>query len=246
MWKNEKISVVIPAHNEEETVREIVEEVFREAPVDEVVVVDNNSIDGTAEEIKKTKARLVFEEKKGYGNALIKGLAEATGDLVMLFDADGNFPAKDIRKLLEYSDDFDFVKGTRARKELTEKGIYDSLTTRIGILANVVVAKFQQFLFRGPALTDAGCTLRLIRRKSLKKIMPYFTVGGGHFLVDMTNLAMLAKIKTVEVPVLFTKRRGGKSKHGSFRGLAKIAVAMVLHTIKQRLLSLFGYYKFDQ
>jgi glycosyltransferase involved in cell wall biosynthesis len=246
MWNGKTVSVIIPAYNEEATVREIVEEVYRSAPVDEVIVVNNNSTDRTAEEAGKTRARILFEERPGYGFALRKGLENARGDYIVLFDADGNFAAPDIQKLLVYTDCFDLVKGTRARRELVEEGVYPRWLLGLVMIANVMVSKFQQMLFRGPVLTDAGCTLRLIKRDALRVLLPEVTVGGAHFLVDLTNLAMIAKIKIIEVPVRFTKRRGGYSKHGAFVGLAGIGVRMVLHTIRQRIRAWFGQYRLIQ
>jgi glycosyltransferase involved in cell wall biosynthesis len=242
MWNGKKVSVVIPAFNEESTVREIVEEVFLEAPVDEVIVVDNNSTDRTAEEAAKTNARIVSEHRPGYGFALRRGLENAIGEYIVLFDADGNFAAADIIKLLVYTDCFDFIKGTRSRSELVEEGTYRPLLSWLVMVANVVVAKFQQILFRGPVLTDAGCTLRLIKRDALQRLLPFITIGGAHFQTDFTNLAMIAKLKIIEVPVRFTKRRGGYSKHGAFFGLARIAVQMTLLTIKQRICCWLGRY----
>jgi glycosyltransferase involved in cell wall biosynthesis len=243
MWNGKTVSVVVPAYNEETTVRVIVEEVYREAPVDEVIVVNNNSTDRTAEEAGKTRARILFEPRMGYGFALRKGLENATGHYIVLFDADGNFAAPDIRKLLAYTDCFDFVKGTRARRELVEKGTYPPFLSWLVLAANVIVSKFQQTLFHGPVVTDAGCTLRLIKRDVVHMLLPAMTVGGAHFQVDLTNLAMIAGVRTIEVPVRFTRRRGGYSKHGAFFGLSGVAIQMVLHTIKQRFLSWFGYYR---
>jgi glycosyltransferase involved in cell wall biosynthesis len=242
MWNGKKISVVIPAYNEESTIREIVEEVYGAAPVDEVIVVNNNSTDGTLAEARKTKATVVREERRGYGFALRKGVEEASGDYIVFFDADGNFAADDIMKLLSYTDCFDFVKGTRSRRELVEEGTYHPLLSWLVIIANVIVAKFQQSMFRGPVMTDAGCTLRLIKREVVRRIWPFITVGGAHFQTDITNLAMITQVRMVEVPVRFTKRRGGYSKHGAFAGLSKIAVRMIAHTIKQRILSWLGHY----
>jgi glycosyltransferase involved in cell wall biosynthesis len=242
MWNGKTVSVIVPAYNEEETVREIVEEVYREAPVDEVLVVNNDSIDRTAEEAEGAKARVLLEKRRGYGFALRKGLETATGDYIVLFDADGNFAAADIVKLLAYVDCFDLVKGTRSRRELIEEGVYSRWLSWLVMVANVFVSKFQQLLFRGPALTDAGCTLRLIKRSVVRGLLPLVTVGGAHFLVDLTNLAMIAKVRIIEVPVRFTKRRGGYSKHGAFSGLSRIAVLMLLHTMKQRLLAWSGHY----
>jgi len=242
MWNGKTVSVVIPAYNEEATVREIVQEVFQLPSVDEVVVVNNNSTDGTADEVRRTRARLVFEQRPGYGHALRKGMESALGDYIVLFDADGNFAAPDIQKLLVYTDCFDLVKGTRSRRELVEQGTYPPVLLWLVIVSNILVSKFQQLLFRGPVLTDAGCTLRLIRSDTVRMLLPFVTVSGAHFLVDLTNLAMIAKVRIIEVPVRFTKRRGGSSKHGAFMGLAGIACRMVLHTIKQRLLKSLGRY----
>jgi glycosyltransferase involved in cell wall biosynthesis len=242
MWNGKRISVVVPAYNEEATVREIVQEILREAPVDEVIVVDNDSSDRTAEEAARTPARILFEERQGYGFALRKGLENASGDLVVLFDADGNFVAADILKLLVYTDCFDFIKGTRSRRELVESGIYSPFLTWLVVVANIFVAKFQQLLFRGPILTDAGCTLRLIKRDVLNTLLPLLTVGDGHFQADLTNLAMIKKVRMIEVPVRFTRRRGGYSKYGSFPGLSKVATQMVCHTIKQRFFAFCGRY----
>lgn len=62
----------------------------------------------------------------------------------------------------------------------------------------------QQALFRGPILTDAGCTLRLMKRDVLDTLLPLLTVGDGHFQADLTNLAMIKKVRLIEVPVRFT------------------------------------------
>jgi glycosyltransferase involved in cell wall biosynthesis len=242
MWNGKTVSVVVPAYNEEATVRQIVEEVLRDAPVDEVIVVNNNSTDRTVEEASKTPARILFEPRPGYGFALRKGLESAKGDHVVLFDADGNFVASDIGKLLAYTDCFDFVKGTRSRPELVEDGIYSPFLSWLVLVANIAVSKFQQFVFRGPVLTDAGCTLRLIKSDTLRKLLPFITVGGGHFQADLTNLAMIKKTRMIEVPVRFTKRRGGYSKYGTVTGLTKVALNMILLTVRQRILAFSGYY----
>jgi hypothetical protein len=124
-----------------------------------------------------------------------------------------------------------------------EEGVYSPFLSWLVIVANVFVSKFQQVLFRGPVLTDAGCTLRLLKRDDVRRLLPLVTVGGAHFLVDLMNLAMIAKIKIIEVPVRFTKRRGGYSKHGAFAGLAGIAVRMVQHSLQQRFLAWSGRYR---
>ena len=78
MWKGKKVSVVFPAYNEEENIRNAVNDFLRQRWIDEVLVVDNNSKDATAEEIKNTDAVYIFETKQGYGNAIQRGGLPAT------------------------------------------------------------------------------------------------------------------------------------------------------------------------
>ncbi|MCS7054567.1 MAG: glycosyltransferase [Thermoflexales bacterium] len=81
MYQGRRVSVVFPAYNEESYIRQAVEDFWIPGVVDEVVVVNNNSRDRTAEEAAKTPARVVLETKQGYGYALQRGMREASGDL---------------------------------------------------------------------------------------------------------------------------------------------------------------------
>ena len=123
--------------------------------VDEVVVVDNNSRDRTADEAARTPARIVRETAQGYGHALRRGLREATSDLIILAEPDGTFVGRDIVKLLAYADDFDMVCGTRTTRELIWEQANMGWFLRVG---NWAVAKMVQVLYGGPSLTDCGCT----------------------------------------------------------------------------------------
>src|SRR3712207_5992225 len=139
-----KVSVIFPAYNEEQYIRAAVEDFFIEGVVDEVVVVNNNSRDQTAEEAQKTKARVVLETKQGYGHALRRGLREASGDIVIMAEPDGTFVGKDMLKLLAYADDFEMVCGTRTTRELIWDEANMGWFLRTG---NWVVAKMVQFLY---------------------------------------------------------------------------------------------------
>src|SRR3989344_7114993 len=105
MYKGKKVSVVIPTYNEADSIADAINGFFATGFVDEVVVVDNNALGNTKEEIEKTKARRVVEsEHQGYGHALMRGLREATGDLIVMCEGDGTFDPADIHKFLLYSD----------------------------------------------------------------------------------------------------------------------------------------------
>src|SRR5205085_8930972 len=74
--------------------------------------------DGTGDLAREAGARVVLETRQGYGNALQRGLREATGDYIILAEPDGTFIANDVAKLLAYADELDMVMGTRTTREL--------------------------------------------------------------------------------------------------------------------------------
>ena len=83
MFRDRTVSLVIPAYNEEATIRHVVEEFRQEPHLDEIVVVDNNCKDRTAEFAAAAGARVVQESKPGYGSALMAGMNAAKGDLLV-------------------------------------------------------------------------------------------------------------------------------------------------------------------
>ena len=224
MWKNKKVSVVFPAYDEEKGIKKAIKEFFATGFVDEIVAVDNNSTDKTAKEIKSTKAKYVFEKKQGYGHALQRGLKEATGYYIITAEPDCTFVAKDTMKLLLYSDDFDVVFGTRTSKSLIWDNAKMDWFLRMG---NVVLAKFLEYFFNGPSLTDLGCTLKLIKRDALRKIMNKFTVGGSHFSPEFMILVIKNKIKCVEVPVNYKERLGSSKITNTFWKSFKLGLIMI-------------------
>ena len=153
MWNGETVSVVFPAYNEEENIAEAVKDFKDTGIVDEVLVIDNNSKDRTAERAATAGGRVVGETTQGYGAALRRGLREATGTYIILAEPDGTFVGRDVVKLLAYSMDFDMVCGTRTTKELIRGSANMGWFQRSG---NILVAKSIQWLFNGPSLSDCG------------------------------------------------------------------------------------------
>jgi glycosyltransferase involved in cell wall biosynthesis len=232
MYADKRVSVVFPAYNEELHIRKAVGDFLLTGIVDEIIVVDNNSRDRTAEEAAMTPARVVTEPAQGYGYALRRGLREATGELLILAEPDGTFVGRDILKLLAYSDDFDMVCGTRTTRELIWAQANMGWFLRVG---NWTVAKLIQILHDGPSLTDCGCTLRLIRRSALMQIGDRFTVGGSHFLPEMVILGLRRKLKIIEVPVNYRGRVGESKITGSLKGTLTTGFRMIALILRYRL-----------
>ncbi len=103
----------MPCYNEERGL----EEMLKNKPgfLDEVIVVDNASTDRTAEVAKKYQAKVVYENKQGYGFAYQAGLPKAKSDIIVTMDADCTYPLAEIEKMLKYmlQNNYDFVSGCR-------------------------------------------------------------------------------------------------------------------------------------
>jgi glycosyltransferase involved in cell wall biosynthesis len=232
MWKGRVVSVVLPAYNEAGNIAQAVRDFAAFESVDEVLVVDNNSGDATAELAAAAGARVVSEQRQGYGYALRRGLAEAQGEYVVLAEPDGTFAASDMLKLLSYADEFDIVLGTRTTRELIWSQANMGWFLRAG---NVAVAKLLQVLFGGPSLSDVGCTYRLVRRETLNWLLPRLRVGGSHFLPEMVVLALLGRRRIIEIPLNYRGRVGASKITGSRLTALKVGARMVGLILAYRL-----------
>jgi glycosyltransferase involved in cell wall biosynthesis len=232
MYGNKSVSVVLPAYNEEQYIRAAVEDFAATGVVDEIIVVDNNSRDRTAEEARKTAARVIEERAQGYGHALRRGLREATGDVIIMAEPDGTFIGRDVLKLLAYSEDFDMVCGTRTTRELVWEQANMGWFLRLG---NWVVAKMLQLLHDGPSLSDCGCTLRLTHRKALLQFQDDLTVGASHFLPEMVILALRKNLAIIEVPVNYRGRVGESKITGNLKGTLRTGFRMIALILRYRL-----------
>jgi dTDP-glucose pyrophosphorylase len=209
-----RVSVVIPAYNEAAAIGHVIRD-FREH-ADEIVVMDNRSADGTADIARALGAVVHSRPLRGYGDALRQGMDAATGDILVLVEADATFRAKDLGKLLEYLKDADMVIGTRTTRQLIEQGANMDGLLRWG---NVVVGKLIEGLWwdREPRFTDVGCTYRAIWRDAYAKIREYLTRDDAAFSPEMMIEMLRVQGRVIEVPVSYYRRRGGASKHSANR-----------------------------
>jgi glycosyltransferase involved in cell wall biosynthesis len=231
MWNGKSVSVVLMTYAERGSIREVIERFFATGLVDEVLVVDNNAEPGTAEEVGKTRARLVREAQQGYGHATRRGLLEATGDLVVLAEPDGTFLAEDIIKLLVYSGECDVVFGTRTTRDLIWDGANMDPFLRWG---NWAVAKMVEALFNTNHLSDVGCTYRLIRAPLARRIATEMTVGGSHAGAEVMLLAILSGARIVEVPVNYLPRVGKSSVTGDPLKAVQVGLQMISLVARRR------------
>jgi glycosyltransferase involved in cell wall biosynthesis len=224
MWNGNQVSVVLMTYAERDSIRSVIEGFFSTGVVDEVLVVDNNAASGTAEEVGKTRARLVREPRQGYGHATGRGLREAAGDIVVLAEPDGTFLPEDVFKLLVYSNECDAVFGTRTTRELIWHGANMDWLLRWG---NWAVAKLIEFLFNTSHLSDVGCTYRLLRRDLADHVAANMRVGGNHAGAELMLLTITSGARFVEVPVNYLPRVGVSSVTGKRLAALVVGARMI-------------------
>lgn len=236
MYLGKKVSIVLPVYNERENVRAAIEEFLRHPAVDEIIAVDNNSKDGSDKEIQLTSAKYVKEVTQGYGAALRRGMHEATGDLIVTCEPDGTFRADDLDRLLVYSQEYDVVFGTRTSRNPVwsggDPGANMDFALRMG---NWAVAKFLEYLFNGPSLTDVGCSYKLIHRRAYEKIVDSFTVNGNWFSPELMIRVLQQKLSVVEIPIQYGARIGTSKITGTRAKAVVLGCRMIWFILTERL-----------
>ena len=218
MYNKKTVSVVIATYREKKSIKKVIEDFYKVPYIDEVIVVDNNAEPGTAEEVRKTKAKLFFEKKQGQGFALRRGMEAAKGDYLILCEADGSFNPRDSIKFLSYAEEFPVVLGTRTNGSLIAP---DSAMFFFRRLADILEGKLIQLLFLSSTLTDVGCTYKLIRRDALKKLRHHWLTGDSHFVTEMTLQVVARRIPFIEIPIAFGKRIGESAVTGDIGNIVK-------------------------
>lgn len=233
MAEDARLVVGMPAYNEEKNIGCAVENFLEQEPVDEIIVVDNNSTDNTVRCAKEAGATVVTEPKQGYGYACQRALEEANqrGELLCLVEPDGTFVAEDIDKFLAYSRDFNFVVGTRTAKELIWEGANMGPFLRWG---NWSVGKMMELTYNTCNLTDVGCTFRLIKSEAYEGVREEFTVGGSHFSPEMMVRIAKSDYSMIEIPVNYRAREGDSKITGDFWAAFKLGIVMILFILKER------------
>lgn len=234
-----QLSVVVPLHNEEESVAPLVEAVRRALashPGWELVLVDDGSRDGTASLAATLAAGdprvVLIRLARNYGQTLAMqaGFDAARGDVVISMDGDLQNDPEDIPRLVATLEQgFDLVAGYRERRQ-------DKLLTRKvpSWVANRIIRAVT-----GVNIRDNGCSLKAYRRAALDRMHLYSDMH--RFLPALA--AATAGARITEIPVRHHARRFGRSKYGLSRVLKILADLMTILMIswfRERPLALFG------
>jgi glycosyltransferase involved in cell wall biosynthesis len=217
------VAAVIPTLNEAETIAGAIASIPRDV-VNEIIVADSSSRDGTAAIAQAAGARVVTLTEPGYGRACAAGAVAAgvASEIILFLDGDGADRADLAGSLVApiRAGTHDFVIGSRVRGE-REPGSMNWHQALAGRLAGRLMS-----MLYGVSYTDM-CAFRAIRRDALERLeLREMTYGWN---IEMQMKAARAGLRILELPVPYRRRAGGSSKvAGSFGGSARAAWRIAL------------------
>ncbi|MEN8825851.1 MAG: glycosyltransferase family 2 protein [Wenyingzhuangia sp.] len=210
-----KIIVIIPAFNEEQSIKYVIDDIPKTI-VQEVIVVNNNSTDGTAGVAKSAGATVLFEPSMGYGYACLKGMEyvaqnNLNPDIIVFLDGDySDFPEQ-ITEVIQpiLKNDMDLVIGSRNNAERGKHAI-----TPQQIFGNWLATFLMKLLFNAN-FTDLGPFRAIKYQKLLSLNMSDKTYG---WTVEMQLKAIKNNFRYTEVPVKYRERIGVSKVSGTIKG----------------------------
>lgn len=208
------IKVIIPAYNEADSIALVINDI--PSIVNEVIVVNNNSTDKTAEVAQKAGATVLFQPQMGYGNACLKGMEYVASlsqkpDIIVFMDGDYSDYPEELTKIVKpiIKDNLDFVIGARVGR-LQEKG---SMMPQQHF-GNWLATFLMRILF-GAKFTDLGPFRAIKYQKLLDLQMQDKTYG---WTIEMQLKALKQNLTYIEVPLKYKKRIGVSKVSGTIKG----------------------------
>lgn len=202
MYRELKITVVIPCLNEEEGIRKVLDRIPEF--VDEVIVVDNDSTDETGQIAEKKGARVIQENVRGYGRAYKTGLLHAQGDIVITLDGDHSYPVDAISYLIEalLHSGVEFISASRFP-------IQDPLSMpRLNLVGNVILSLAVSVLFLR-WVRDSQSGMWIFYKRALEKMD---LISDGMAFSEEIKIEAILKpeIGFREMPIRYSNRAGAK------------------------------------
>lgn len=198
------VSVVIPCLNEAptiyDTVRAALDAMDRHGYAGEVIVSDNDSIDGSDALAERAGARVVRQPIRGYGAACLRGVEAARGDCIVFVDGDGTYDLSSLNRFVEpMRAGYDMVLGTRRNGRMEPRSMMGRHRHVLEPIQTFLSRRFLHF-----QVSDVRCGLRGIRREAMEQLGLGAT--GMEFATEMVIEAAHAGLRAVEVPVRFRPR----------------------------------------
>ena len=243
---DKKIGIIIPAFNEEKTIKDVILGFHNSLPSAELCVVDNASTDQTFKIAQETLQSLhvpyqiISEEMRGKANALRRAFIELNWDIYIMVDADLTYDPSDIEKLLEpiLTNKADIVVGDRLSNDIYR----EQNDRRFHEFGNRLIRKIINLIFH-TRLNDIFSGYRVLNKRFAKN-MPILT-NNFEVETEMTISALIYKFRIKEIPINYKKRISGSiSKLNTFKDGVRIFNALLMIIIDYKPLLFFGSFGF--
>lgn len=218
-----KITVVIPALNEETGIGPVLKEIPISALMDmgyetEVMVIDNGSNDKTPHIARQHGATVIIQPVRGYGNAYKAGFANASGDIIATGDADLTYPFEDLPAFIQKmeKEDLDFISTNRLNY------VNPEVMTPSHIFGNRILTTFTKILFDLP-FVDSQSGMWIFRREIWDKLN--VRSSGMSFSQELKIEAYIRGFRCAEVPIKY-RIRSGDAKLNTFKDGTKVTFQM--------------------
>lgn len=225
-----KVSVILPTYNEKDNICELIEAVAGALrPLDaalEIVVVDDNSPDGTAAAVREKypeggKVKLhVRTGERGLATAVRYGIEKSAGDIIAVMDTDFNHDPKLLPQMVEFLKYYDIVTGSRFT---LGGGMYDNFRYYGSYLFNMMVRVVLNTRTQDNLSGFFSIRRELLFSLDFKRIF----WGYGDYFFRLLFYAREIPAKIIEVPVVYQIRGGGESKTRVFEQLIKYTLALI-------------------
>ncbi len=215
-----KVSIVIPSLNEAGCIAQTLSEIPKDL-ADEIIVVDANSPDGTADIVRQLGYRVVLQKSKGFGGGFAEGIEAATGDIVILMNADGSMDPKDIPEMIDrVKQGYDCVFAVRYAPGYGSED--DDLVHHVGNMLFTFLVNLIHKVF----IWDALYFFVAFRRDKASQINA--KALGFPYCVEFPIRAHKAGLKISQVPSKERPRIAGVSKVNAFVDGLKILKMILL------------------
>ena len=198
-------SIVIPAYNEEQSIKEVLERlkkiIAQEEKSFEIIVVNDGSTDGTAQVLEAIEGIILIKNpyNLGYGTSLLKGIKQAKGEYIVITDSDGTYPIDVIPQLCDYSKEYEMVVGSRSGENVP----------LLRKPAKWILTKLAEFL-TARKIPDLNSGLRLFKKEIVIKYESLFPKRFS-FTTTLTIICLLHNHPVKFLPIKYFKRKGKSS-----------------------------------
>jgi glycosyltransferase involved in cell wall biosynthesis len=206
-----KLSIVVPAHNEEAVIETFLLGLSKEFPKAEIIVVCNDCTDRTSEIVNRIKnpklKRLIIPEKIGKGAAIIRGFKKSTSDYIGFVDADGAFSYEDMKKIIKNLKNYDCVIASKWKDHDFSSVSYPFTRKIAGRIWNFLVKNLLNL-----DIEDTQAGLKFLKKSVFNSIDKNFICNGFDFDIELLYKINKKgfKIKEIYAPVKSTNRSSFK------------------------------------